>query len=70
MQVWAPVGAQRVPAGDRVRQVCPDGKETFVQSGWLRTGARKLDREQSTLLEAGAELSARTTRGRFPADAG
>ena len=46
----------RSPARDldlqvTVSEVRPDGKETFVQSGWLRTAARKLDREKSTQLE-------------------
>jgi hypothetical protein len=34
-----------------VSEVRPDGKETFVQSGWLRGSLRKLDREKSTKLE-------------------
>jgi len=33
-----------------VTEVRPDGKETFVQSGWLRGNERKLDREKSTPL--------------------
>ncbi len=46
----------RSPARDlalqvTVSEVRPDGKESFVQSGWLRTAARKLDREKSTQLE-------------------
>ena len=32
-------------------EVRPDGKETFVQSGWLRASERKLDPAKSTLLE-------------------
>jgi predicted acyl esterase len=43
--------ARNVDLQATVSEVRPDGKETFVQGGWLRTGARKLDREQSTLLE-------------------
>ena len=43
------VGAERRPAGT-VSEVRPDGKETFVQSGWLRASVRKLDRKRSTLL--------------------
>ena len=31
-------------------EVRPDGKETFVQNGWLRADERKLDAAQSTLL--------------------
>jgi predicted acyl esterase len=34
-----------------VSEVRPDGKETFVQGGWLRTGARKVVRSESTLTE-------------------
>ncbi len=29
----------------------PDGKETFVQNGWVRGSARELDPEKSTALE-------------------
>ena len=31
-------------------EVRPDGRESFVQNGWLRTSARKLDAARSTLL--------------------
>ena len=34
-----------------VSEVRPDGKETFVQNGWLRASERKLDPRKSTLLE-------------------
>jgi hypothetical protein len=34
-----------------VSEVRPDGKETFVQSGWLRATGRKLDAKKSTQLE-------------------
>jgi uncharacterized protein len=34
-----------------VSEVRPDGKETYVQSGWLRTSLRKLDQRKSSLLE-------------------
>jgi predicted acyl esterase len=34
-----------------VSEVRPDGKETFVQNGWLRASDRKLDQHKSTLLE-------------------
>jgi predicted acyl esterase len=43
-----------VPAADlqvTVTEVRPDGKETFVQNGWLRGDGRKLDPRKSTLLE-------------------
>ena len=34
-----------------ITEVRPDGTETFVQSGWLRASARRLDARKSTLLE-------------------
>ena len=33
-----------------ISEVRPDGKETFVQGGWVRGNERKLDRKQSTRL--------------------
>ena len=33
-------------------EVRPDGKETYVQNGWLRASHRKLDARQSTALDA------------------
>ena len=41
-----------------VSEVRPDGKEVFVQSGWLRTTARKLDKAKSTPLEPVLSLRA------------
>jgi predicted acyl esterase len=54
----------RTRAGDldlqaTVTEVRPDGKETFVQSGWLRGSLRKLDRHKRTLLEPVLSLRAR-----------
>lgn len=34
-----------------VSEVRPDGKELYVQSGWLRASRRALDKKRSTLLE-------------------
>ncbi len=34
-----------------ISELRPDGKETFVQNGWLRTSQRKLDAKKSTALE-------------------
>ena len=34
-----------------ISEVRPDGKETFVQNGWVRGDMRKLDETRSTLLE-------------------
>jgi predicted acyl esterase len=45
-----------------VTEVRPDGKETYVQSGWLRASKRKLDPETSTLLEPNPSLRRRDAR--------
>ena len=50
VQVWVRSEADNVDLQATISEVRPDGKETFVQSGWLRTEARKLDRRESTLL--------------------
>ena len=41
-----------------VSEIRPDGKETFVQGGWLRANERKLDAAKSTLLEPVLSLRA------------
>jgi uncharacterized protein len=51
LQAWVRSSAPSVDLQVTVSEVRPDGKETFVQSGWLRADERKLDREKSTLLE-------------------
>jgi len=52
-----------------VSEVRPDGKETYVQSGYLRASFRKLNRRKSTLLEPvigqRREDTARLPKGRF-----
>ena len=42
----------------RSREIRPDGKETFVQNGWVRANERKLDASKSTLLEPVLSLRA------------
>jgi predicted acyl esterase len=42
-----------------VSEVRPDGRETFVQSGWLRASMRKLDGRRSTALAPVLSLRAR-----------
>jgi hypothetical protein len=34
-----------------ISEVRPDGKETYIQTGWLRASMRKLDTKQSTALD-------------------
>ena len=56
LQVWVRSKAKNVELQATVTEVRPDGKETFVQGGWLRTEARKLDRDASSLTEPHAHL--------------
>jgi predicted acyl esterase len=51
VQLWVRASTPSVDLQVTVSEVRPDGKETFVQDGWLRASARKLDPAQSTLLE-------------------
>jgi predicted acyl esterase len=51
LQAWIRSSARNVDLQVTVSEVRPDGKETFVQNGWLKTSARKLDPAKSTLLE-------------------
>ena len=50
VHVWVKASAPSVDLQATVSEVRPDGKETFVQSGWLRADERALDAAQSTLL--------------------
>jgi predicted acyl esterase len=51
VQVWVRSSRSNVDLQATMSEVRPDGKETFVQNGWLRGNERKLDRRKSTLLE-------------------
>jgi predicted acyl esterase len=51
VQLWVKASTPSVDLQVTISEVRPDGKETFVQDGWLRASARKLDPAQSTLLE-------------------
>ena len=51
LAAWIRSSARSVDLQATVSEVRPDGLETFVQSGWLRASARKLDARRSTLLE-------------------
>ncbi len=50
LRAWIRSSAPNVDLQVTVSEVRPDGKETFVQNGWLRSDARKLDPRKSTLL--------------------
>jgi predicted acyl esterase len=51
VNVWVRSSAPSVDLQATVSEVRPDGKETFVQNGWVRGDERKLDAEKSTPLE-------------------
>ena len=51
MHAWVRSSTPNVDLQATLSEVRPDGKETFVQGGWLRGNVRKLDARKSTLLE-------------------
>ena len=67
LQAWIKSSAPNVDLQVTISEVRPDGKETFVQNGWLRANGRKLDRSKSTLLEPVPEPAPSATTGRCPA---
>jgi hypothetical protein len=50
VDLWLRSTAPDVDLEVTVSEVRPDGQETYVQSGWLRTGFRTLDEQASTAL--------------------
>jgi hypothetical protein len=69
VQAWIKSPARNVDLQVTVSEVRPDGKETFVQGGWLRASARKLDARKSKPLEPVLSLrrkdAAPLPRGKF-----
>ena len=63
-EAWIRSSAPDVDLQVTVTEVRPDGKETFVQGGWLRGSLRKLDRKKSTQARAGAEPARAPTPSR------
>jgi uncharacterized protein len=51
VNVWVRSSAPNVDLQATISEVRPDGKETFVQNGWVRGDMRALDPEKSTPLE-------------------
>jgi predicted acyl esterase len=51
VHAWIRASVPDVDLQVTVSEVRRDGKETFLQSGWLRASLRKLDPRKSTLLE-------------------
>jgi hypothetical protein len=51
VDLWVRSSVPDVELQATISEVRPDGKETFVQGGWIRAKARKLDDAKSTELE-------------------
>src|SRR5207302_3726370 len=58
VRVWVRASRPSVDLQATISEVRPDGKETFVQNGWVRGDERKLDARKSTLLEPVLSLRA------------
>jgi putative CocE/NonD family hydrolase len=58
VHVWVRSSTPNVDLQTTITEVRPDGKETFVQGGWVRANERKLDARKSTLLEPVLSLRA------------
>jgi predicted acyl esterase len=52
VDLWVRSSAPNVDLQATISEVRPDGKETFVQGGWIRSKARTLDAAKSNDLEA------------------
>ena len=50
VKAWVKSSAPRADLQATISEVRPDGKETFVQGGWLRGDLRALDARKSTPL--------------------
>ena len=58
VHAWVRSSTPNVDLQATITEVRPDGKETFVQGGWVRGNMRKLDARKSTLLEPVLSLRA------------
>ena len=69
VNAWIRASVPDVDLQVTVSEVRPDGKETYVQSGWLRTSLRKLDKRNSTPLDPQLSLlpqdRSKLLKGRF-----
>ena len=69
VQVWVRSQARNVDLQATISEVRPDGRETFVQGGWLRTNIRRVVRSRSSLGDPFPDMRAsaltRLPRGKF-----
>ncbi len=66
VQAWIKAPVKDVDLQVTVSEVRPDGLETFVQDGWLRASARKLNAKRSHRARADPEPDAEGQRRRCP----
>jgi hypothetical protein len=62
IKAWIRSSKRNVDLQATVTEVRPDGKEVFVQGGWLRANESKLDRAKSKPLEPVLSLRARDVK--------
>jgi predicted acyl esterase len=62
VRAWVRSSRPNVDLQATISEVRPDGKETFVQGGWLRANERKLDARKSKPLEPVLSLRARDVK--------
>jgi predicted acyl esterase len=62
VHAWIRSSKPRLDLQATISEVRPDGKEAFVQGGWLRAHGRKLDARKSTPLEPVLSLRARDAK--------
>ena len=68
MHAWVRSSTPNVDLQATISEVRPDGKETFVQSGWLRGNERKLDAAQEHAARARPEPAGGATSSPLPRD--
>ncbi|HEU4974428.1 MAG TPA: CocE/NonD family hydrolase [Baekduia sp.] len=68
VDAWVRSSAPDVDLQVSISEVRPDGKEVFVQNGWVRASERKLDAAKSTPLAPVLSLRRRDVQ-RMPSDA-
>ena len=62
VHAWIRSSTRNADLQATISEVRPDGKETFVQGGWLRANERKLDRRKSRKLEPVLSLRKRDVK--------
>jgi predicted acyl esterase len=62
VHAWIRSSTRNADLQATISEVRPDGKETFVQGGWLRANERKLDRRKSRKFEPVLSLRKRDVK--------